>query len=550
MRRMAVALACLLLVLLDARTALAVTTQDLNTVTPQQLAQMLAGTGITVTNVRFTGAKIAGGSFTGGLADGLGIDTGVILSSGDVANAVGPNNNPGISTSNDTPGDPNLDVIVGTGHATFDAAVLEFDFVPTEGTVSFRYVFGSDEYLEFVNQFNDVFAFYVDGANVALIPGTNTPVAINSVNLDSNPLYYVNNDFNPSGGASPFGSQFDGFTKVLTATVTVTPNVSHHIKLAIADTDDTLLDSAVFLEASSFTSGTCTIPPPPTNVLIQPTGNPDGPVTGIDFLDLSWTAPTPVPSFYFFAINGDETQTTEATSVLNQPPRGSNDTILLKVRAACSDTEFSDVGQFEVSPTPPTAVFEAPATATVGVPVTFTDASDPNATSWLWIFGDGDIATTQSTVHTYAAPGSYTALLVASNGAGASLSPSQTITVTAATTAIVQLPMQTRAFDSGNPERQRLSSISLAGSADRWLHVQSQEQSREAIVFLRFLGPTGALVRERRLSVAPGQDAAFNLKAYGLDGDYALELVSTQRVTASVTEPRNRDTREVRREGR
>ena len=549
MRRMAVALACCLLLVLDARAALSVTTKDLNSTTPQQLAQMLAGTGITVTNVTFTGAKVAGGSFTGGLADGLGIDVGVILSSGDVANAVGPNNDPGVTTANDTPGDANLDAIVGAGHATFDAAVLEFDFVPTAGTVSFRYVFASDEYLEFVNLFNDVFAFYVDKVNVALIPGTTTPVAINTVNLDLNSLYYVNNDFNPQVSLSPFGTQFDGFTKVLTATVTVTPNVSHHIKLVIADTDDTILDSAVFLEASSFTSGTCTIPAPPSNVLIQPTGNPDGPVTGIDFLDLSWTAPTPAPSFYYFAINGDEAQTTEATSVPNQPPRGSNDPILLKVRAACSITEFSDTAEFEVSPSPPTASFSVPPTATVNTPVTFTDASDPNATSWLWIFGDGDIARAQSVVHSYAAPGDYTCWLIASNGAGADVE-SKVITVTAAAPVLAQVPMQTRAFDASNRERQRLEGVNLAGSADRWLNVRSHEKSREAILFLRFLDPSGALVRERRLSVAPGQDAAFNLKAYRLEGNYDLELVSTQRVTASVTEPRKRETREVRREER
>ncbi len=124
--------------------------------------------------------------------------------------------------------------------------------------------------------------------------------------------------------------------------MTVTPNVSHHIKLAIADTDDDLLDSAVFLEASSFTSGECTIPPP-TNLQIRPTGNPDGPVTGIDFLDLSWTPPAPVPPSYFYAINGDEAQTTQTPSVLNVPPRGSNDPILLKVRSACANELFSDV---------------------------------------------------------------------------------------------------------------------------------------------------------------------------------------------------------------
>ena len=38
-----------------------------------------------------------------------------------------------------------------------DAAVLEFDFIPTSDSISFKYVFGSEEYLEWVNSFNDAF---------------------------------------------------------------------------------------------------------------------------------------------------------------------------------------------------------------------------------------------------------------------------------------------------------------------------------------------------------------------------------------------------------
>jgi uncharacterized repeat protein (TIGR01451 family) len=150
-------------------------------------------------------------------------------------------------------------VIVGEGHTTFDAAVLEFDFVPASSTVSFRYVFASDEYNEFVGLINDVFAFFIDGQNVALVPGTSTPIAINTVNLDTNSAFYRNNDPSDLGIPTPFGTQFDGFTTVLIATATLTPNVSHHIKLAIADTDDFVLDSAVFLQAASFVSENLTI---------------------------------------------------------------------------------------------------------------------------------------------------------------------------------------------------------------------------------------------------------------------------------------------------
>ena len=291
MRRKAVVLVSFLFLFLGVIPILAVTTTNLTVVTPLQLAQMLAGPGVTVSNVTFVGANVAGGTFTGGLADGLGIENGVILSSGNIANAAGPNTNDGVSTTNATPGDADLNTIVGAGHTTFDAAVLEFDFVPTASPVSFRYVFSSDEYNEFVGQFNDVFAFLIDGVNVALIPSTSTPVAINTVNLTTNPAFYRNNDPSDLGTPTPFGTQFDGFTTVLTATATLTPNVSHHIKLVIADTDDELLDSAVFIEAGSIVAGNTPTPtvtgPGPTATL---TPTLPGPGPGI---------PTNIPTLSF-----------------------------------------------------------------------------------------------------------------------------------------------------------------------------------------------------------------------------------------------------------
>ena len=277
MRRKAALLISSVLLLLHATPSFGVTTTNLTSVTPLQLAQMLAGPGVTVSNVTFVGANVAGGSFTGGLPDGLGIANGVILSSGNIANAAGPNTNDGITTDNNAPGDASLNTIVGAGHTTFDAAVLEFDFVPTASPVTFRYVFASEEYNEFVGQFNDVFAFFINGVNVALIPATSTPVAINTVNLTTNPAFYRNNDPSDLGMPTPFGTQFDGFTTVLTATATLTPNVSHHIKLVIADTDDELLDSAVFIEAGSIVAGNTPTPTLTTTATSTPTVTPTGP---------------------------------------------------------------------------------------------------------------------------------------------------------------------------------------------------------------------------------------------------------------------------------
>ena len=63
------------------------------------------------------------------------------------------------------------------GMDTHDAAVLSFDFnIATNRPLHFNFVFGSDEYPDFGNQYNDVFGFFLDGTNVAVIPGTTTPV--------------------------------------------------------------------------------------------------------------------------------------------------------------------------------------------------------------------------------------------------------------------------------------------------------------------------------------------------------------------------------------
>ena len=231
---------------------MALTTTNLNSTTALQLVNSLLGVGITASNVSFTGANVAGGSFGNGLGDGLGIDSGVILSTGNIAGAIGPNNSGSTSTNNGTLGDPALTTIVS--NTTNDAAILQFDFIPTAPVLRFKYVFASEEYQEFVGQaFNDVFAFFLNGTNIALIPGTSTPVSINNVNQNINTNRYVNNS-SPNPPNPLFGTQFDGFTTVLEARAGVNPGVINTIRLAIADTQDSIFDSAVFIQAGSFNS--------------------------------------------------------------------------------------------------------------------------------------------------------------------------------------------------------------------------------------------------------------------------------------------------------
>ncbi|HMA37256.1 MAG TPA: choice-of-anchor L domain-containing protein, partial [Chloroflexia bacterium] len=233
------------------------TTQSLSQgLTPQDLATALLGPGVVASNVQYAGAPIAAGTFQHG-AGILGFDTGVVLSSGAIANVVGPNCSTRTSAENARGGDADLSNLIAK-QRTEDAAVLEFDFVPTAPTLTFQYVFGSEEYNEFVNQYNDTFGLFVNGHDLqhdcAVIGGA--PVSVDSINLQTNSALYRNNDVNGTPPpAVPINTELDGLTTVLTCAAAVTPGVPNHMKLAIADALDDALDSDVFLRAGSLRSG-------------------------------------------------------------------------------------------------------------------------------------------------------------------------------------------------------------------------------------------------------------------------------------------------------
>ncbi len=243
---------------------------------PAGLVQnVLLGTGVTVSNISYNGAPAAIGSFTAngtnlGISEGIVMTTGTVIDNGN--GPQGPNNQANSGVDNSRPGFSLLTQQI-SGGTTYDATILEFDFVPYSDTVRFKYVFGSEEYPEYVNtQFNDVFAFFISGPgisgqkNMALIPGTNTAVAINNVNNGptnngagaSNPAYYV---YNGTGSVGPYNAsnnyiQYDGFTKVLEAVSKVQCGQTYHLIIAIADVGDGIYDSGIFLEANSLSSKT------------------------------------------------------------------------------------------------------------------------------------------------------------------------------------------------------------------------------------------------------------------------------------------------------
>lgn len=220
---------------------------------------VLLGEGMEYRNVEYTGYDRALGYFENGINSGLGIDKGIILSSGVASGCKGPNDTESFTSGRGGAGSPLLDKISGV--KTLDAAVLEFEFKPQTNRVQFRYVFSSEEYMEWVDRgFNDVFGFFVSGPgisgekNVALVPGTDSIVSIDNINAKRNSRYYVNND-DPDNLRHTL-LQHDGQTVVLVAEIDAVPCEWYKIKLAIADVGDPDKDSWVFLEARSFQDAT------------------------------------------------------------------------------------------------------------------------------------------------------------------------------------------------------------------------------------------------------------------------------------------------------
>ena len=240
-------------------------------INPQALVQnTLIGPGVTVSNITFNGSPSSIGSFTGtgtnlGIANGIIITTGTVIDNGNGPH--GPNNQAGAGQTNGGAGSTLLSGIIG-GEQTFDAAILEFDFIPYSDTVRFKYVFGSDEYPEFAppnnSSYNDVFGFFIAGPgitglqNIARLPNNGSIVSINNVNEITNPTFF---NFNGDGTTSPYNSspfyiQYDGFTDVLEAVSSVQCGETYHLILALADVGDGQWDSGIFLEANSLTSKT------------------------------------------------------------------------------------------------------------------------------------------------------------------------------------------------------------------------------------------------------------------------------------------------------
>jgi predicted ribosomally synthesized peptide with SipW-like signal peptide len=235
--------------------------QDLSTSgdTAMDLAQTLVAGDVTINNASFTGSNQQAGTFSGG-GSTVGISDGVILSTGDVEDVAGPNSSDSLSVNNpDASGTTVLDDIA-TG-STNDEAILEVDFtVPDDADqIFFNYVFGSEEYNEYVDSnFNDAFGLFLNGTNVATIDNPDNPgedtVSINNINNGENADLYNDNDPGDLGTPTPFDTEMDGFTVVLDVGEDVVPGSMNTLEFAIADVGDSSWDSWVLIEGGSLTT--------------------------------------------------------------------------------------------------------------------------------------------------------------------------------------------------------------------------------------------------------------------------------------------------------
>ncbi|MCS7035095.1 MAG: choice-of-anchor L domain-containing protein [Saprospiraceae bacterium] len=243
--------------------------------TPTNLiSNIFLGDGVEVLSISFNGKPVSVGYFTNG-TQAVGLQRGIVMTTG-LAETTNPSAGPfgaeqvgSVFASNNVGGivpttDPNLSPIASG--PLFDVTGYTIRFIPTADTLRFRYCFASEEYPEFAcSEYNDIFGFFISGpgyptpTNIARIPGTTLPVAINNLHPDNttparpcppkNALFYINN---LNSNKQP---TYDGLTRVFTAEAIVTPCDTYVIRLVIADVGDPIYDSGVFLEAKSFGTG-------------------------------------------------------------------------------------------------------------------------------------------------------------------------------------------------------------------------------------------------------------------------------------------------------
>ena len=143
------------------------------------------------------------------------------------------------------------------------------------------------------------------------------------------------------------------------------------------------------------------------------------PITGpapltVNFIDQSTGTPTSWAWDF-----GDGTTSTVQNPSHTYAAVGAYTVSLTATNASGSNTETKTDYISVQAPAIPVADFTGtPVMGAAPLAVNFTDQSTGTPTSWAWDFGDGGTSTAQNPSHTYAAPGTYTVSLTATNAGG------------------------------------------------------------------------------------------------------------------------------------
>jgi len=234
------------------------------------LANQITGPGITISNPQIvSGIATQVGVFSNGIAGAnLQLNSGIILTTGDVTESFSTNNQTAVSDGpDDTFSDADLTAIEAL--ATNDVVIFQFDAVldPLATVLTIDYQFMSDEYNEYVcSPFNDIFGYFISGPgisgtqNIALVPGTSNAVTIASINNGSVGGFGDPADCIDLTQAALFTDnslgvitmEYDGITNKIRASATgLTPGATYTVKFAIADVADNDLDSAILIDVIS-----------------------------------------------------------------------------------------------------------------------------------------------------------------------------------------------------------------------------------------------------------------------------------------------------------
>jgi gliding motility-associated-like protein len=218
----------------------------------------------------------------------FGLDSGIVMVSTDAIDVVPGQSGTYTSYPTQTPSanlTTVLNAIGSSSSSQYDRASIQFSFVAPGDSVKFDYIFASKEYTSYTcSSFNDVFGFFligqgingqplwnangtpnIDTVNLAVIPGTTTPVAVNTINQgypsgswpasncsSANPNYVTNSVFYNANSGGTSIINMEGYTDVFTAKASVSCGSLYTIKMFICDVSDGALNSAVFIGARSF----------------------------------------------------------------------------------------------------------------------------------------------------------------------------------------------------------------------------------------------------------------------------------------------------------